>query len=53
LGIALAHAIEDGAVFPEQLKGHEDQRRYFREVIVKRKDEWDWEYRYWKEKGWL
>ena len=53
LGIALAQNIEKGTEFPEQRKEHEEQRRYFREVIVKRKDLWDWEYRYWQEKGWL
>jgi len=53
LGVALAHAIEEGAEFSEQLKEHEEQRRYFRDVIMNRKDQWDWEYRYWKEKGWL
>jgi multimeric flavodoxin WrbA len=53
LGVALAHAIEEGTEFPEQLQEHEEQRRYFRNVIMNRKDQWDWEYRYWQEKSWL
>jgi multimeric flavodoxin WrbA len=53
LGIGLAQNIEKGAEFPEQLKGHGEQRKYFRDVIVKRQEQWDWEYRYWQEKGWL
>jgi multimeric flavodoxin WrbA len=53
LGIVLAQNIEKGTEFPEQLKEHEEQRGYFREVILKRKEQWDWEYRYWQEKGWF
>jgi multimeric flavodoxin WrbA len=53
LGVTLATAIEEGSEFPEQLKEQENQRQFFREVITSRKDEWDWEYRYWQEKGWL
>jgi multimeric flavodoxin WrbA len=53
LGVDLAQAIKEGTEFPEQLKQHEIQRRYLREVILKNKEQWDWEYRYWKEKGWL
>lgn len=53
LGISLAQNIERGTEFPEQLREQEEQRRYFRDVILRRKDQWGWEYRYWQEKGWL
>ena len=53
MGAALAQNIERGTEFPEQIKEHEEQRRYFREVIMKRKDLWDREYRFWQEKRWL
>lgn len=53
LGITLARAIEEKKEFPEQLQEQERLRRYFRDVIIKRRDRWDWEYRYWLEKSWL
>jgi multimeric flavodoxin WrbA len=53
LGITLANAVKDKTEFPEQLKEHEVERQFFSLVVTSRLDEWDWEYRYWKEKGWL
>ncbi|HHW43472.1 iron-sulfur protein [Desulfofundulus thermobenzoicus] len=53
LGVTLARAIEEKKEFPEQLREQEGLRKYFRNVIIKRRDRWDWEYRYWLEKGWL
>jgi multimeric flavodoxin WrbA len=53
LGVTLVYVIEEGKEFPEQLKEHESQRGFFRQVVTGRREEWDWEYRYWQEKGWL
>jgi multimeric flavodoxin WrbA len=53
LGVDLAQAIAEGAVSPEQMQQQAEQRRYFRDVIIDHRDQWDWEYRYWKEQGWL
>ncbi|MGB9804831.1 flavodoxin family protein, partial [Desulfofundulus sp.] len=53
LGVALARAIKEKREFPDQIRQQEKLREYFRNVIIKRKDRWDWEYRYWQAKGWL
>lgn len=53
LGVELVRAIEEKREFPEQLQEQERVRNYFRQVIIRNKDIWDWEYRYWTEKGWL
>jgi multimeric flavodoxin WrbA len=53
LGLSLAQAIREKRAFPEQLSKMEGIRQYFRSIIIKRKEAWDWEYRYWQEKGWL
>lgn len=53
LGVTLVQAIKEKREFPEQLQEQERIRNYFRQVLIKRKEKWDWEYRYWQEKGWL
>lgn len=53
LGHSLVQAIREQTVFPEQIKEQEQVKEYFRYVILKRREKWNWEYDYWKEKGWL
>ena len=53
LGSQLVEAITARKEFPEQLRETESRRAYFRELMIRRKDRWPWEYRYWQEKGWL
>ena len=53
LGRSLARAIEEKKEFPEQLQRLSHLRQYFCNIMIKRKERWDWEYRYWQEKGWL
>jgi hypothetical protein len=40
-------------IFADQVKEQEQRRAYFRQIMLKRKEKWSWEYDYWKEKGWL
>jgi multimeric flavodoxin WrbA len=53
LGRSLARAIEEKKEFPEQIQRLSQLRQYFCNIMIKRKERWDWEYRYWQEKGWL
>ena len=53
LGIKLAADIGAKTVYEEQMKEIETRRRYFAEIIRRRKADWDGEYRYYTEKGWL
>lgn len=53
LGDELVSSIKEKKIFAGQLKEQEDIRGYFRDVIMWRKEQWSWEYRYWQEKGWL
>ncbi|HVN70967.1 MAG TPA: flavodoxin family protein [Desulfomonilia bacterium] len=53
LGRTLAAAIEEKREFPAQIETLSRLRNYFCMIMEKRKDRWDWEYRYWQEKGWL
>jgi multimeric flavodoxin WrbA len=53
LGRSLARAIEEKEEFPEQIQRLSQLRQYFCNIMIKRKERWDWEYRYWQEKGWL
>ena len=53
LGLRLVEAIAAKKEFPEQRREIEARRSYFRQLMVKRQDQWPWEYRYWLEKGWL
>ncbi|MBI5745318.1 MAG: flavodoxin family protein [Elusimicrobia bacterium] len=53
LGAKLAMDIKNKTAYKEQLSEIETRRRYFAEIIKRRKDEWDGEYHYYSEKGWL
>jgi len=53
LGSRLVEAITENREFPDQLREIESRRAYFREVMIRRRERWPWEYRYWQEKGWL
>ncbi|QGP91147.1 Iron-sulfur flavoprotein [Neomoorella glycerini] len=53
LGVTLARAIAEKREFPEQLEEQERLRNHYRQVILRNKDVWEWEYRYIQEKGWL
>ncbi|MCL6561160.1 MAG: flavodoxin family protein [Firmicutes bacterium] len=53
LGRALAEAIREKRVYPDQEKEREQVLEYFRHVMQKRREKWSWEYGYWREKGWL
>lgn len=53
LGHAMAKAIREKHMYPDQIKELEQRKSYFRYLMKKRKEKWSWEYDYWKEKGWL
>jgi len=53
LGQKLAGDIKTRTVYPEQVKEMLARRRYFAEVIKRRRDAWDGEYDYYAGKGWL
>ncbi len=53
LGAKLAGDIRAKTVYEEQMKEIETRRRYFAELISRRKTDWDGEYRYYTEKVWL
>lgn len=53
LGKSLSAAIKDKRLFPEQIKIIEAGREHFKRIMEMRKNEWQEEYRYWKDKGWL
>jgi multimeric flavodoxin WrbA len=53
LGIDLVNAVKNKREYPEQLHMQEGIRQYFKAIITKRKERWDWEYSYWCSKGWL
>lgn len=53
LGQGLVEAIGERKDFPDQIRVLTQMRTYFCNVMEKRKKRWDWEYRYWQEKGWL
>jgi multimeric flavodoxin WrbA len=53
LGYSLVRAIREKKIFADQVKEQEQQKEYFRYVMLKRQKRWSWEYDYWKDKGWL
>jgi multimeric flavodoxin WrbA len=53
LGHSLVNAVREKQIFTDQLEEFEQRKVYFRQLMNKRKDKWNWEYDYWKEKGWL
>lgn len=53
LGEKLWSDITRHRKYPSQLKAIEQHRQYFKGIIMRRKKEWQEEYEYWQEKGWL
>lgn len=53
LGTQIAEAVREGKKFPDQLAMMEVRRRFFKDAISSRKEQWAGEYGYWREKGWL
>jgi multimeric flavodoxin WrbA len=53
LGRKFVADIEDKKQYGDQLEIIEEGRRHFAKVIERRRDEWQAEYDYWREKGWL
>jgi multimeric flavodoxin WrbA len=53
LGDKLAKDMKEKILYPEQLEIIEKGKQYFREIIKSRRDEWQEEYQYWVNKGWL
>lgn len=53
LGQKLAGDIKAKTAYPDQKKEIEERRRYFAGIIKRRKADWDGEYNYYAEKGWL
>jgi len=53
LGRKLCDAIKGKKEFPSQKKVIEDRKKHFGKLIQVRKDDWEEEYRYWVDKGWI
>lgn len=53
LGDKLARDMKEKMIYPEQSEIIEQGKQYFRKIIKSRKDEWQEEYQYWANKGWL
>ncbi|MFC1658805.1 flavodoxin family protein [Candidatus Omnitrophota bacterium] len=53
LGKKLAEDIKTKRAFPQQQKIIQANKENFRKIITLRKDQWQEEYNYWKEKCWL
>lgn len=53
LGRELASDIKEKRTYPDQIELIENGKQHFRAVIKSRKNEWQEEYQYWLDKGWL
>lgn len=53
LGKALVVAMQAKQQYPGQIKSMESQKQYFRKLITLRKDEWPYEYQFWRDQDWL
>jgi multimeric flavodoxin WrbA len=53
LGQQLVNAIKLKKQFPEQLEFHKKMKSILREVVKANKKDWEAEYNYWEERGWL
>ena len=49
----LVEAIKMRKEYPEQLKEMGNFRKFFKDVIQARKNEWEAEFRYWQKQGWI
>jgi len=52
-GHKLAFDIKEKKVYPEQIEIIEKGKQHFKEIMKARKNEWEEEYLYWLDKGWL
>jgi multimeric flavodoxin WrbA len=53
LGRKIAEDLRQKRLYAQQLQGIEKNKQHFAQVIRSRKDEWQEEYNYWQQKGWL
>lgn len=53
LGRKIALDIKQKKIYPDQLELIEKGKQHFAEVIKARKNDWQEEYQYWLDKGWL
>jgi len=53
LGNKLALDIKEKRIYPDQAKIIEEGKEHFKKIIQTRKDEWQEEYQFWQDKGWL
>jgi multimeric flavodoxin WrbA len=53
LGKKFALDIRKERMFPEQTKIVDNGREHFKKIMQIRKEDWQKEYQYWKDKGWL
>ena len=53
LGKKLFRDIKEKKAFPDQIKIIEQGKEHFKRIIQLRKDDWQEEYAYWQQKGWL
>lgn len=53
LGRKLATDIKERRIYPDQIEIIEKSKQHFSRLIKARKDEWQEEYQYWQQRGWL
>jgi len=53
LGKKLAADIKEKKLYPQQMEIIEQGKQHFAQIIRLRKDDWQEEYQYWVQKGWL
>lgn len=53
LGSKFFTDIKEKRIFPEQMLRIEQAKSYFKEIIKARKTDWQQEYQYWVDKGWI
>jgi len=53
LGKRMAADMRVKKLYPEQMKLIEENKEHFARIIKLRKNDWQEEYQYWVEKGWL
>jgi multimeric flavodoxin WrbA len=53
LGATLVEAIASGKTYPQQVQEQAAFAQRMKQLVAYRKDEWPFEYEYWKSRGWL
>ncbi len=53
LGKKLVLDIKEKRIYPHQIRIIEEGKEHFKKIIQMRKNEWQEEYQFWKDKGWL